>query len=487
MPRRLAYRTVAPGATLGAVRVSPWPRTPQALQETIRDPEDPIGQLVDAERARAERLLNYVRGVVLIALAVAALAYSTRIPPTLHRLNFGIIIPLAGWTLAQHWILGRSGRAYRWLAVVNPIVDITAVTALLVGYGAWGMPVLAVKTPIFLAYFIILAARPMTSSTRLTAFVSALATLEYAGVVALFVLDGRIQITGDPIGTVISANVSFLDQGARIFLLGIAGGITTYATAWHERLLRRALAAQVEQAAAERDMEGRLRDADKLAALGTLATSVAHEVSNPLASIAAIADMMQMQAADDEVRKDAETIAHEARRTDRVIRDLLMVARPRAAEMAEVSLHEMTERALGLLRIYLRDAGVAVETKFDPRAPTLRGDAGRLEQVVINLVINAVHALERASNGRAIRISTEAGRDALRYAVEDTGPGLSPEVIPRIFERFFTTKPVGKGTGLGLWIARQIVEEHGGTISAANASSGGARFEIRFPLPAGWG
>lgn len=452
------------------------------MQELVGDPHaDPVGRLVDAERARAERLLNYMRGLVLVALAIAAIAYAPRVPDAIRLLNLAVIMPMAAWTVAQHWLIARSHSAFRWLSFVNPVVDITAVTALLVGYGVWGTPPLAVKTPIFLAYFVILAARPMTSSARLAAGVSALAVLQYAGVVLFFVASGRIELTDDPLDTIVSASVSVLDQGARLLLLGIAGAITTYVTAWHERLLRRAIAAQVTQAAAERELEGRLRDADKMAALGTLAASVAHEVASPLASIAALADLLARDTKEPAVQDDAATIAHEARRTDKVIRELLLVARPRAAEMAEVSLPELTERALSLLRTYLRDAGVEVDTCFDDRTPMLWGDPGRLEQVVINLVINAVQALEQARNGRAIRIWTETDERELRYAVQDTGPGLSPELMPRIFERFFTTKPVGKGTGLGLWIARSIVEEHGGAIAAGNVPGGGARFELRFP------
>lgn len=477
--RPTARRT---GSPLFGMRLSPWPRTPQALQELIADPaHDPIRELVDAERAHAERLLNYVRGIVLVVLTIAAIAYSPRISATLDLLNFAVIIPLAAWTIAQHVLMRRHARAFRALAILNPVVDITAITVLLIGYGVWGAPVLAVKTPMFLAYFAILAARPVASSTRITAFASALATVEYLAVVVFFVASGRVSITSDPVQAVSSPDVSFLDQGARVLLLLIAGSITTYASAWHERLLRRALNAQVHQAEEQRALESRLRDADKLAALGTLAASVAHEVANPLSSIAALADLMHETATDPVVREDAGTIGKEARRTERVIRELLQVARPRAPEWGPVALEAMTERALSLLRLVLRDADITVQTRFDREAPLVKGDEGRLEQVILNLVINASQALEKAPRPRTIRIATKADDGNVRYIVEDSGTGLSPEILPRIFERFFTTKPAGKGTGLGLWIVRQIVEEHGGRIKAANTPEGGARFDIMLP------
>lgn len=463
------------------MRQSPWPRTPQGIHALIDGPGgDPITQLVDAERARAEQLLNYVRGVVLIVLTTAALAYAPRISPALRVLNFSVLIPLMLWTIAQHLIARRKPRSLQWLSVVNPILDLTAVSTILMGYGVLGSPVLAVKTPLFGAYFVILAARPITSSTRMAVFATTLAAVQYLGIVAYVVSHGSLPITTDPVAAVSSPAISFLDQGARILLLVIMGAVSTYATAWHERLLRRALQEQVRRAFEERALSERLQETDKLSAIGTLAASVAHEVASPLTSIALLADMMRTTAENAQVREDAATIAQEARRTELVIRDLLQVVRPRSPEAAPVSLEEIVERALTLLRLLIRDQGITIETSFDENVPELIGDASRLEQVTLNLVINAVHALEQSPRAKIIRIAVSYDDAGHRLVVEDSGPGISPHVASRIFERFFTTKQVGKGTGLGLWIVRQIVEEHGGTIRAENARGGGARFEILF-------
>ncbi len=113
--------------------------------------------------------------------------------------------------------------------------------------------------------------------------------------------------------------------------------------------------------------------------------------------------------------------------------------------------------------------------------PPVRGQAGRLEQVVLNLVVNAMQAIEEhAAQGEvAVRVSCDATH--VRISVEDTGPGFPAGVADKIFDRFFTTKPVGKGTGLGLWIAKQIMTEHGGTIAASNRDGGGARMVIALP------
>jgi signal transduction histidine kinase len=442
---------------------------------------DPILELVDAERARAEALLNYVRGLVLVVLAAAAVAYAPRISRELKILNFSVIVPLMLWTIAQHVLTRRNPQSMRWLSFANPILDTTAVSAILLGYGILGSPVLAVKTPLFGAYFAILAARPITSSTRIAAFTTVLATLQYLAIVLYVILLGGMPVTSDPVASVSSPAISYLDQGARLLLLAIMGAITTYATAWHERLLRRAMEAQVQRAAEERALSQSLQETDKLSALGTLAASVAHEVCSPLTSIAMLADMMKMSAEQPEIREDASTIAQEARRTEVVIRDLLQVARPRSPESVPISLEDVVRRSLSLLRLLIRDQNIRIDTAFDANAPDFMGDASRLEQVTLNLIINAVHALEGSTREKVIRLEIRYGREGHHLIIEDNGPGIPAHVASRIFERFFTTKQVGKGTGLGLWIVRQIIEEHGGTIRAENSRGGGARFEIILP------
>jgi signal transduction histidine kinase len=135
-----------------------------------------------------------------------------------------------------------------------------------------------------------------------------------------------------------------------------------------------------------------------------------------------------------------------------------------------------------VLRPLVRDQRVTIETNLPERLPPIRGYAGRLEQVVLNLVMNAVQALDGRNGQRLVRLT--AGHDSAQVwlSVEDTGPGFAPGITERLFDRFFTTKPVGKGTGLGLWIAREIVTEHGGTVEAENRAEGGARFWLRFPV-----
>jgi signal transduction histidine kinase len=177
-----------------------------------------------------------------------------------------------------------------------------------------------------------------------------------------------------------------------------------------------------------------------------------------------------------------EGIIKESRRTAEVVRDLLRVSHPREARDDAISLSRVATQAMAVLRPLLRDQRVSIQTNLPDGLPTIRGFASRLEQIVLNLVINAVQAMEGRSGQRLIQITTGGDATQVWLAVEDNGPGFGPGIAERVFDRFFTTKPVGKGTGLGLWIARETITEHGGSVTAENRPEGGARFLLRFPI-----
>ena len=463
---------------------SPTPQAPAGTQSGDTPTHlvaELTSDLLEVERIRSERLLNGVRAAVLIMLAGSAALYASWLTPALNRVNVSLLLPMLLWTLGQQVVFHRGRHAPRWLSTVNGLVDITALSVLLAGYAIFGQAELAVKSPMLLGYVVIIAAQPLTSSARRAGSVAALAVMEYAGLVTFLILTGRLALVASPLDTPTMPGTSLLDEGARLLLLAVTGGAATYATARHERTLRRALAAQVKRDADERALIARLQEADKLAAVGTLAASIAHEVNNPLAAITLTAELLQQTALDTSQREDVATIVKESRRTAEVVRDLLRTVRGRESAEALVSLSTLASSALSTLRPLLRDQRVTVETDLDHDLPMTRGYGSQLEQVVLNLVINAVHAMEgRATKG--VRLSTGRDRTHLWLTVEDTGPGFGPGVVERIFDRFFTTKPVGKGTGLGLWIARATVIDHGGTMDAANRPEGGARLHLRLPI-----
>ena len=187
-------------------------------------------------RERAERLLNLVRLGFLGLLGVAAVVYAPHISPSVRRVNWLVLVPLLAWSLAQVVLGRRVRRLPEWLSIANPVVDITAVTTILLGYGLVESPSLALKAPIVLAYFAILAARPIASSARRAAAVATLMVLEYGSVVAFFVVSGRVTLTDNPVAASVGQDLAILDEGTKLVLLIVAGVISTYATAWHERL-----------------------------------------------------------------------------------------------------------------------------------------------------------------------------------------------------------------------------------------------------------
>ncbi len=458
---------------------------PILLQMAPEQYEDVLAGLLEREHSRAEQRLNTVRFGVLLILGFAAACYSPKLTTALDLVNVAILAPMLGWTLAQHVLVHRHKRVAPWLATANPIVDISAVTVLLVGYGLVGIPDLAVKSPIFLAYFGILAARPLTGSTRRAGWSAAVAVGEYAALVCGFVAVGRLSLHVSPMDTLDSSGTSMLDEGAKLLLLGVAGAIATYATWWHEAVMRRAIAAQVERSEEEHALAIRLQEADKLAALGALSATLAHEVNNPLAAILATAEILRRSPMPESQRADVDAIIDEARRTTNVVRELLRAARPNGSAHEELSLAAVVANVLGVVRPLVRSRQVTVEVAISDDLPRVYGQGGRLEQVMLNLIVNAMQAIEERANDGTVLVRALRDQSDVMILVEDTGPGFGPGIAAHAFERFFTTKPAGRGTGLGLWIVKQIVDEHGGSMAADNRAEGGARVTVRLPIAAG--
>jgi signal transduction histidine kinase len=200
---------------------------------------DPALAVLDAERDRAERFLNRVRQIVLVLLGVAAAIYATKLPTALDRVNVLVLLPTLTWSVLQQVVFHRRPRLPAWLGIVNPLVDTTAATAILGGYALAASPALALKTPILAAYFVILAALPVASTTRKAAFVSALVVVEYALLVIGFAVSGRLRLIMDPVAASGATGISPLDEGAKLLLLACAGAVATYATRWQERLAMR--------------------------------------------------------------------------------------------------------------------------------------------------------------------------------------------------------------------------------------------------------
>ena len=231
-------------------------------------------------------------------------------------------------------------------------------------------------------------------------------------------------------------------------------------------------------------MERATRQAERLSALGRLAAGIAHEVNNPIGIISSRIEIMllgaEAQPLPGKVGDDLKVLHRHAQRVARIAHGLLTFARESSGEWGRVDLNQVVEDTLLLLEKELARADIAVRRSLLPRLPPIHGQVDALQQVVMNLVTNARDALGR---GGEISLETTVvpGRDAaVRLVVSDTGPGIPPDVLPRIFDPFYTTKP--EGTGLGLSISYGIVHDHKGTIEIDSSPGRGAVFTLTFPV-----
>ena len=241
-----------------------------------------------------------------------------------------------------------------------------------------------------------------------------------------------------------------------------------------------------------RDYEARLLRQEQLAAVGRLVSGIAHEFGNLLGGAQGHVELARQGGPEDAV--EVLPIVHETLgRALVTVEHLLRFARGAPIHLVPgVALGRVAEGALHLLQVEVDRRGVPVDLVVDPATPAVQGDATQLEQVVVNLVINALHAVGGRSSPRiALRVAPTAPPYAAAITVEDSGPGIPPELTRRVFEPFFTTKgPLGgsavPGTGLGLSVALGVVEAHGGTLDIdVSPTLGGARFTLRLPSTPG--
>jgi len=230
------------------------------------------------------------------------------------------------------------------------------------------------------------------------------------------------------------------------------------------------------------ELEQRLVQADKLTSIGLLAAGVAHEVNTPLAVISTYAQMLAKQVADDSQKSlILDKIAKQTFRASEIVNSLLNFSRTSSTSFGNVSLNRVIQETLSLLEHQLQKAGVEIVTDFEAELPAIYGNAGKLQQVFLNLFLNARDAM---LGGGKLEVRTWSDGDVARIEVGDSGQGIAPEHLMRIYDPFFTTKAARKGTGLGLSVSYGIMQEHGGAIEVENRRTGGALFRLELPLAA---
>ena len=253
----------------------------------------------------------------------------------------------------------------------------------------------------------------------------------------------------------------------------------------HEKILREE--EKLKEVEFRAKMEQQMIATERLASLGTLAAGVAHEINNPLAIIKESVGWMKLILNKEELaqmprKKDFTKalgkVENAIERARRITHQLLGSVKETGSTLAEININELTDEAVNLVKKEAKNKDIEVTTEIDPSAATIWNDPYKLRQILINLITNAVHA---TGTGGKISIILENKGDDVALTVRDTGQGIPRENLKKIFEPFFSTKPPGEGTGLGLFVCRSIIEKLGGKMEVESKIGHGTSFCIRLP------
>jgi len=234
----------------------------------------------------------------------------------------------------------------------------------------------------------------------------------------------------------------------------------------------------------EDQLEQELNLASRLASIGQLAAGVAHEINNPLTGVIGFSHLMLSRDIPDDMKRDLQVIHSEAKRVAKIVENLLVFAHQRKTGREYVSINDIVTRVLELRAYEMKVNNIEVESQLDPELPFTMADAGQLQQVFLNIILNAEHFMTKAHNKGKLLVKTEKTDGNIRASFTDDGTGISKENLDKIFNPFFTTKEVGKGTGLGLSICHGIITQHKGRIYAQSQPGKGATFVIELPIVA---
>jgi len=225
-------------------------------------------------------------------------------------------------------------------------------------------------------------------------------------------------------------------------------------------------------------LEQQLRRTERIAELGTLASGMAHEIGTPMNVILGRAEYLLGRVKEETIQKGLQTIITQVERITKVMNQLLAFARRRSPERVPLVLRDVVEQSLEMFEQRFESARIEVKLDTDDRCPNIHADPDQLSQVLINLIMNAIHAMP---DGGSLRIAIASADDTVKLTVTDSGHGIPTDVLKKVFEPFFTTKEFGKGTGLGLTVVKGILEEHGGSIAVESQEGKGTTFTILLP------
>jgi C4-dicarboxylate-specific signal transduction histidine kinase len=222
--------------------------------------------------------------------------------------------------------------------------------------------------------------------------------------------------------------------------------------------------------------------AEKMGTVGKLAAGLAHEMNNPLGVILCYAELLKKTLTGEQHKTDIDVIIKHTSQAQAVLLDLLNFARPKVSTQRETVIGDVVENVVGVFKVQAAKKGVTLTCLRDDAGTAIRVEPQVVEHIILNLLLNALDALPEEAGKIAIHITCDLKKRDLRLTVSDNGSGIDPAVLPSIFDPFFSTKDVNKGSGLGLAVIYGYMRELGGTIEARNRQTGGAAFELNFPI-----
>jgi PAS domain S-box-containing protein len=232
----------------------------------------------------------------------------------------------------------------------------------------------------------------------------------------------------------------------------------------------------------EKKMEQQIIQSERLAAMGQMIGGFAHELNNPLTSILGVAELLQDDETSEPVRKQLGILQQQARRAADIVQNLIYFSRPPASGRSRVNLSELMQRTLALHSYSLRKNNITVDFLPEASLPGVNGDPHQLMQVFLNLIQNAEQAIREQRDRGTLRVRLASGENSVIAIFQDDGGGIPAQILPSIFDPFYTTRRPGSGPGLGLSVSRAILREHGGNVEAAAAPGGGAVFTVTLPI-----
>jgi PAS domain S-box-containing protein len=232
----------------------------------------------------------------------------------------------------------------------------------------------------------------------------------------------------------------------------------------------------------EKKLEQQIIQSERLAAMGQMIGGFAHELNNPLTSILGMSELLQDGDAPESVRNRMITLQQQARRAADIVKNLMYFSQPPTPGKGAIDLGELVQRTLHLHAYSLRKSNITVDFLKETSVPAISGDAHQLMQVFLNLILNSEQAMREVRDRGTLRIRMERNESSVSVIFQDDGPGISPEILPNIFDPFYTTKRPGRGTGLGLSICKAILREHNGNVEASSGPGGGAVFTVTLPV-----